>query len=258
MALWCSNKVVWTDVHGSLHGEAPQNIQKLQYQTGSCRKSILGDWSTSALSVISPVTTVPSSCGCNFMSWSMMGITRSTAQISFSSFYFSTGLPCPQLLYECAMLSEEVLEFQLTLVSPFAPQRADPQLKEYTKSFSSSTQAGLLSVWILSKHCRCLSYFLPEFDGIIKGYCCHSKEVCSWSHFLLLLSNVNRLNLTAWITRRVHFETRNSWFLLSPPVPSVPFQMLSFFVLFCFLLLGLSWQLSTKVFSWSSHSFLSN
>ena len=87
-------------------------------------------------------------------------------------------------------------------------------LKNILKSFSSSTRAGLQSVWILSKSCRCLSYFLLEFDGIIKGYCCHSKEVCSWSHFLLLRSNVNRLNLTALITRRVHFKARNFLFLL--------------------------------------------
>lgn len=115
-----------------------------------------------------------------------------------------------------------------------APQRVDPWLKEYTKSLSSSIQAGFLSVWILSKSCRCLSYFLLEFDGIIKGYCCHSKEVCSWSHFLSLLSNVNRLNLTARITKRVHFKTRNSWFLLFQ-YPWSPFR--------ChFLSLGISWQ----------------
>jgi hypothetical protein len=163
-----------------------------------------------------------------FMSWSMAGITRGTAQVSFS-YHFSTGLPWPMAaLWMCSCLVSRCWNFSSHWCLPLhqaAPRRADPQLKEYTKSFSSSTQAGLLSVWILSKSCRCLSYFLPEFDGIIKGYCCHSKEVCSWPHFLLLLSNVNRLNLTAWITRRVHLQTRNSWFLLSPPVPSVPFQM---------------------------------
>lgn len=37
---------------------------------------------------------------------------------------------------------------------------------------------------------------------IIKGYCCHSKEVCSWPSFLSLLSKVNRLNRTARITKR--------------------------------------------------------
>lgn len=40
---------------------------------------------------------------------------------------------------------------------------------------------------------------------IIKGYCCHSKEVCSWPSFLSLLSKVNRLNWTARITKRGAF-----------------------------------------------------
>lgn len=40
---------------------------------------------------------------------------------------------------------------------------------------------------------------------IIKGYCCHSKEVCSWPSFLSLLSKVNRLNRTARITKRGAF-----------------------------------------------------
>lgn len=47
---------------------------------------------------------------------------------------------------------------------------------------------------------------------IIKGYCCHSKEVCSWPSFLSLLSKVNRLNWTARITKRGAFL---AW--ISPP-----------------------------------------
>lgn len=47
---------------------------------------------------------------------------------------------------------------------------------------------------------------------IIKGYCCHSKEVCSWPSFLSLLSKVNRLNGTARITKRGAFL---AW--ISPP-----------------------------------------
>lgn len=95
-----------------------------------------------------------------------------------------------------------------------APQRGRSLLREHMKPFSSSVRAACLSVWIQSKSRRCFGYFLPELEGIIEGYCCHSKELYSWPHFLLLPSNVNRWNLTAWITRRVHFSTRNSLFLL--------------------------------------------
>lgn len=49
---------------------------------------------------------------------------------------------------------------------------------------------------------------------IIKGYCCHSKEVCSWPSFLSLLSKVNRLKRTARITKRSSFLT---WI---PPPPN--------------------------------------
>lgn len=140
------------------------------------------------------------SCGVFSESWKPEGKNGRDSRV----FWYRPGL---LLAYIMLKVRKWVLEFQPQLESPLqcsALQTADSQHKEYAKSFSSSMQAGFLSVWILSQNCRCLSYFLLEFDGIIKGYCCHSKEGRSWSHFLSLLSNVNKLNLTAQINRRVH------------------------------------------------------
>lgn len=137
-----------------------------------------------------------------------------------------------------------------------APQRGRSLLREHTKPFSSSIQAACLSVWIQSKSRRCFGYFLPELEGIIEGYYCHSKELCSWPHFLLLPSNVNRWNLTAWITRRVHFSTRNSLFLL-------PFSLSTLSPLLGTIFFhhwGVHGQLvaQTKYIFLSSHSFLNS
>lgn len=76
---------------------------------------------------------------------------------------------------------------------------------------------------------------------IIKGYCCHSKEVCSWPSFLSLLSKVNRLKRTARITKRSSFLT---WI---PPPPQ----------LLCSLLHSqVSWILRTSVLEELYHSKL--